>query len=86
MSARSPGSGSDRVPVRAAPCPGRRSRRILPPAAAIGRDLKGTLSVACYLVAMPLALVQPWMACAIYVLVAIIWLVPDRRIERALGR
>jgi uncharacterized membrane protein len=55
-------------------------------AAAIGRDSKGIISIIAYLVAMPLALVTPVLACAIYVLVAVLWLVPDRRIERALGR
>ena len=54
-------------------------------AAALGRDWKGKLSVMIYLVAIPLALWQAWLACAFYVLVAVIWLIPDRRIERALA-
>lgn len=54
--------------------------------AAIGRDVKGKLSPVVYLVAIPLSFVSPWLACALYVLVAFLWLVPDRRIERALGR
>jgi uncharacterized membrane protein len=37
-----------------------------------------------YAVAIPLSFAAAWVACAIYVLVAIIWLVPDRRIERTL--
>jgi uncharacterized membrane protein len=53
-------------------------------ARALGGDRKGKLSLALYLVAVALALVEPWVACAIYVLVAVIWLVPDRRIERVL--
>ncbi|HEY5597991.1 MAG TPA: TMEM175 family protein [Kiloniellales bacterium] len=53
-------------------------------AVAIGVDLKGKLSPVLYAVAIPLAFVEPWMAGAIYVAVALIWLVPDRRIERAL--
>ena len=53
-------------------------------AAAIGRDLKGKLSPLLYAVAIGLSFVNPWLACAIYILVALIWLVPDRRIERAL--
>jgi len=53
-------------------------------ARAIGDDFKGRISVAVYVVAIPLALVRPWLACALYVAVAIIWLVPDRRIESAL--
>ena len=54
-------------------------------AAAIGKDVKGKLSPALYVVACPLSLWQPWIACAIYVLVALTWLVPDRRIEAALA-
>ncbi|MET0395708.1 MAG: TMEM175 family protein [Longimicrobiaceae bacterium] len=54
-------------------------------AAALGRDVKGKASVGIYLLAIPLAFVQPWAACALYVLVAVIWLVPDRRIERVMG-
>ena len=52
---------------------------------AIGSDWKGKLSPALYLVAIPLAFVSHWIAQAIYVAVALIWLVPDRRIERALA-
>ena len=51
---------------------------------AVGRDFKGQISAVIYLVAIPLALVKWWLACALYVLVAIMWLVPDRRIERTL--
>jgi uncharacterized membrane protein len=53
-------------------------------ATAVGRDFKGLISTVIYLVAIPLALVKWWLACTLYVLVAIIWLVPDRRIERTL--
>jgi uncharacterized membrane protein len=53
-------------------------------ATAVGRDFKGLISTVIYLVAIPLALVRWWLACTLYVLVAIIWLVPDRRIERTL--
>ncbi len=49
---------------------------------AIGRDRKGKLSVACYAAAIALAFVHPGLSCAIYVLVAAIWFVPDRRIEK----
>ncbi|MEW5992386.1 MAG: TMEM175 family protein [Chloroflexota bacterium] len=55
-------------------------------AAAIGSDRKGKLSIVAYLVAMPIALIAPYLAVAIYVGVAAIWFVPDRRMERALGR
>jgi len=52
-------------------------------ATSIGRDVKGKTSLAVYTVAILFSFVQPWMACALYVFVAIMWLVPDRRIEHA---
>ena len=55
-------------------------------ATALGRDFKGKISVVIYLVAIPLAFVNSWIACAIYVLVAIMWLVPDPRIEKTLAQ
>ena len=55
-------------------------------ARAIGRDFKGWLSIACYALAIPLAFVMSWVSLALYVLVAIMWLVPDPRIERRLER
>jgi uncharacterized membrane protein len=54
-------------------------------AASIGTDRKGKISIALYAVAIPLAFWQPLAAGACYVMVAIIWLVPDRRIERKLA-
>ena len=51
---------------------------------AVGRDFKGLISTVIYFVAIPLALVRWWLACALYVVVTIMWLVPDRRIERTL--
>jgi len=54
-------------------------------AAAVGRDFKGTVSLAFYVVGIPLALVNSWLGLAVFVLVALIWLVPDRRIESRLG-
>ena len=53
-------------------------------ARAIGRDRKGVLSIVLYAVAIPLAFVGRWPALGIFVLVALMWLVPDRRIERVL--
>ncbi len=50
-------------------------------AIALGRDLKGKISLVIYAVAIPLAFVDSRIACALYGLVAVIWLVPDRRIE-----
>jgi uncharacterized membrane protein len=52
--------------------------------AAVGRDWKGKLSPVLYVVAIAAAFWSPWISAGIYVLVALIWLVPDRRIERAL--
>jgi uncharacterized membrane protein len=53
---------------------------------AFGSDFKGKVSVLIYLLAIPLAFVRPWLACAFYVFVAIMWLVPDPRIEKAIER
>ena len=54
-------------------------------ATALGNDLKGKLSLAAYIVAVPLAFVSPWAAVALYIAVALLWFVPDRRIETAAG-
>jgi len=51
-------------------------------AAAIGDDVKGNVSLMLYIAALPLAFVRAWIAEAIYAAVALMWLVPDRRIER----
>ena len=53
-------------------------------AVAIGQDKKGKISLVFYLTAVALALFTPMISCALYLLVAIIWLVPDKRIERML--
>jgi uncharacterized membrane protein len=53
-------------------------------ASAVGRDWKGKLSPLIYLLAVPLAFFNPWIANCLYAFVALLWLVPDRRIERAL--
>jgi len=53
-------------------------------ASALGRDLKGKLSPLLYAAAIVLAFVDPWLSIALYVLVAVMWLIPDRRIERVL--
>ena len=54
-------------------------------AKALGRDTKGNISLALYVASIALAFVQPWIACAGYVAVAAIWIVPDRRFERRLA-
>lgn len=53
-------------------------------AAALGRDFKGKVSVVIYALAILLAFVNTWAACLLYVLVAVMWLIPDRRLENAL--
>jgi uncharacterized membrane protein len=55
-------------------------------AEALGRDFKGKMSPVLYGAGIVLAFVNPWISIALYVLVAIMWLVPDRRIERIAGR
>jgi uncharacterized membrane protein len=52
---------------------------------ALGRDFKGRISTGIYMVAIPLALLKWWLASILYILVAIMWLVPDRRIEKTLA-
>jgi uncharacterized membrane protein len=54
-------------------------------AAAIGGDWKGKLSPVLYLTAIPLAFLRPWIAHGLYVSVALLWLIPDRRIEQKLA-
>jgi len=57
-----------------------------PLAIAVGRDVKGVISVAIYAIAIPVAFIESRIACGLYVLVAVMWLVPDRRIETTLSR
>jgi uncharacterized membrane protein len=53
-------------------------------ARAIGGDFKGKISPLIYATAIPLAFYNPWISCALYVLVALMWIVPDRRIEHTM--
>jgi len=55
-------------------------------AKAIGSDIKGKISPVLYVAGIVLAFVNPWISIAIYALVAVMWLVPDRRIENIIGR
>ena len=55
-----------------------------PLAQAVGRDWKGKLSLTLYVAAVPLAFLNTWMADAVFIAVALVWLVPDRRIESKL--
>ena len=55
-------------------------------AQAIGRDWKGKLSPLLYLAAIPLAFVSPWIAGGLYVFAALLWLIPDPRIEKEIEK
>ncbi|GAB3142868.1 TMEM175 family protein [Micromonospora sonneratiae] len=54
-------------------------------AIAVGRDLKGKISPVLYAIGIGFAAVNRWLSLAVYVAVALMWLVPDRRVERTLG-
>ena len=54
-------------------------------ASALGSDFKGKISMVIYAVAIALTFVRPWLAFACYIFVAMMWLVPDRRIERRIS-
>jgi len=55
-------------------------------AQAVGKDIKGKFSVGTYLCAIGVAFLYPWLSYGLYVLVALIWFVPDSRIERTIGQ
>ena len=52
---------------------------------AVGRDFKGKFSLVAYATAIPLAYVSPLLSVALYVFMALLWFIPDRRIERHVG-
>ena len=52
---------------------------------AVGRDRKGKVSIVLYVASIPLAIASPWLSIALYAIVALMWLIPDRRIESRLG-
>ena len=54
-------------------------------ARAMGSDYKGIASVVIYAAAIALAFVNPWISCGLYVLVAVMWFIPDRRIEKTVA-
>jgi len=56
-----------------------------PLARAIGRGTKERISLVAYLIAIPSAFLRPWIAGALYILVALMWLIPDSRIERSVN-
>ena len=57
-----------------------------PLATALGRDWKGKSSVIIYAAAIGLAFINPWLAFGLYILVAVMWFIPDRRIEKEVTR
>jgi uncharacterized membrane protein len=59
-------------------------RQDSPLAMSVGNDRKGRLSIAIYAIAIPLAFLKTWAAYVCYVLVAVMWLLPDPRIEKAI--
>ena len=54
-------------------------------AKAVGKDFKGKISVLIYALAIPLSFLNQWIAFGLYIFVALIWFIPDRRIERTLS-
>jgi uncharacterized membrane protein len=56
-----------------------------PLAVAIGKDSKGLISVTVYLVSIPLAFFNSWISLGLYVLVSIMWFIPDKRIEKVVN-
>lgn len=63
-------------------CHGRNSTLAI----ALGRDFKGKVSVIIYIVAILVSFVHSWFSCILYALVAVMWLLPDRRIEKILNQ
>ncbi|MEI9806080.1 MAG: TMEM175 family protein [Pseudolabrys sp.] len=57
-----------------------------PLAIAVGKDVKGNISIVIYLVSLALAFVHPYLALAGYLSTALMWLIPDKRMENAIGR
>ena len=51
-------------------------------AAAVGKDVKGKISLVCYIIAIPMAFFATWVSWVLFVAVAAIWFMPDRRIEK----
>ena len=53
---------------------------------AVQKDVKGKISLVCYVLAIPLAFVSPWISGLLYSTVALIWIIPDRRIEKQINK
>ena len=52
---------------------------------ALGRDFKAKISMAIYAAAIPLSFFSRWLAIGLYVVVAVMWVIPDRRIEKKMS-
>ncbi len=52
----------------------------------VEKDKKGKISLACYISAVPLAFVSPWISGLLYITVALVWIIPDRRIEKQINK
>jgi uncharacterized membrane protein len=52
---------------------------------AVEKDVKGKISLVCYILAVPLAFVSPWISGLLYTTVALIWIIPDPRIEKQIN-
>jgi uncharacterized membrane protein len=53
---------------------------------AVQKDVKGKISLVCYVLAIPLAFLSPWISGLLYTTVALIWIIPDRRIEKQINK
>ncbi len=53
---------------------------------AVGNDKKGKLSLICYILAIPLAFISPWISGLLYIAVALMWIIPDSRIEKQINK
>lgn len=53
---------------------------------AIEKDIKGKISVTCYILSIPLAFVSPWISGILFIAVALLWIVPDKRIEKQINK
>ena len=53
---------------------------------AVEKDVKGKISLACYILAIPLSFVSPWISGVLYTAVALIWIIPDKRIENQINK
>lgn len=53
---------------------------------AVEKDIKGKLSLVCYVLAIPLAFISPWISGLLYITVALVWIIPDRRIEKQINK